>query len=325
VKSCQGIRVETAKFNRLGLVHDRRWMIVSKDFQFLSQRTYPNMALIKQKLVNSHDEIDFENPEYLILEAPDASPLRIRINDEDKEKSEQVVTVTLWEKPVKARLVGQSSDEWITSILGRPCHLVTLISTEKHERPISPKFDRNPAGTRIQAAFSDGYPILLASTRSFEEVRTGFEEITAQRIKEEETKENKDVQENTSIKRKYDINFVPSIVRFRPNIVVSGDLKPWVEDRWKHISVGGRVNLKVAKPCDRCTVPDVEHTAGVRDPNLSMTKTLRAFRSSNMLGGKENAVYFGINIIHDSAAINQVLHIGDNIIILDEGKPQYPY
>jgi len=318
VKSCQGIRVESAKINRLGLVHDRRWMIVSKDFEFISQRTFPKMALIKQKLVNSQDEIDYENPVYLILEAPDAPPLRIKINDE--KPSDQVVTVTLWEKPLKARLVGQGSDDWFSLVMGRQCHLVTLVSTEKHERPLKPKYDRNPPEARIQAAFSDGYPMLLASTRSFEEVRTKFEELNAIRKKEEANKEKKEEDEKG---KKYDLNFVPSIVRFRPNIIISGDLKPWVEDRWKHISIEGRVNLKTAKHCDRCTVPDIEHTAGVRDPGLLMTKTLRTFRSSEILGGSPNSVFFGVNVIHDLASVGQTLRIGDRLTIVEEGKAKF--
>ena len=41
VKSCAGIRVESADLWETGLYLDRLWMVVTEDGRFLSQRTVP--------------------------------------------------------------------------------------------------------------------------------------------------------------------------------------------------------------------------------------------------------------------------------------------
>ena len=50
LKSAEGISLESSIPEARGLAHDRRWMVVDDSGQFMSQRTYPNMALINTSL-----------------------------------------------------------------------------------------------------------------------------------------------------------------------------------------------------------------------------------------------------------------------------------
>ena len=50
LKSAGGISLENVIPEARGLAHDRRWMVVDDSGQFMSQRTYPNMALINTSL-----------------------------------------------------------------------------------------------------------------------------------------------------------------------------------------------------------------------------------------------------------------------------------
>ncbi len=51
IKSLGGIRVKSAKIFEKGLEHDRRWMLIDSDNEFMSQRLYPKMALFKLQVV----------------------------------------------------------------------------------------------------------------------------------------------------------------------------------------------------------------------------------------------------------------------------------
>mgnify|MGYP006201454429 FL=1 len=47
IKSLGGIRLEESELEERGLKFDRRWMLVDKEGMFLSQRTFPEMALLQ--------------------------------------------------------------------------------------------------------------------------------------------------------------------------------------------------------------------------------------------------------------------------------------
>ena len=50
LKSAMGISLGKAITEASGLVHYRRWVVVDDSGQFMSQRTYPNIALITTNL-----------------------------------------------------------------------------------------------------------------------------------------------------------------------------------------------------------------------------------------------------------------------------------
>lgn len=51
--------------------------------------------------------------------------------------------------------------------------------------------------------------------------------------------------------------------RFRPNVVVDGDLEPFVEDTWAAVRIG-MVDFRVSELCDRCAPVTIDPQAGVR-------------------------------------------------------------
>ena len=54
-----------------------------------------------------------------------------------------------------------------------------------------------------------------------------------------------------------------AIERFRPNLVVDGDLEPFEEDHWRRVRVGA-VTFRVVKPVDRCVLTTVDPTTRER-------------------------------------------------------------
>ncbi|PIQ22802.1 MAG: MOSC domain-containing protein, partial [Cytophagales bacterium CG18_big_fil_WC_8_21_14_2_50_42_9] len=50
IKSLGGISMETTLVQERGLQYDRRWMLVDENNQFLTQRTFAEMALLQVEL-----------------------------------------------------------------------------------------------------------------------------------------------------------------------------------------------------------------------------------------------------------------------------------
>ena len=76
--------------------------------------------------------------------------------------------------------------------------------------------------------------------------------------------------------------------RFRPNVVVDGDLEPFVEDHWRAIEIGG-VPFRFAEHCDRCVVTTIDPSTRARgkEPIRTLAKHRRW----------EGKTWFGIRIV----------------------------
>jgi len=53
IKSLGGISLQSAQVEERGLKHDRRWMLVDESNRFITQRSYPQMALINVEIKNN--------------------------------------------------------------------------------------------------------------------------------------------------------------------------------------------------------------------------------------------------------------------------------
>src|SRR5450631_860323 len=73
VKSLAGISVTSWPVTKTGLQYDRKFMLIDKAAQFLSQRKLPQMALIKTALIGHH----------LILSAPRMENLSLPVSPID--------------------------------------------------------------------------------------------------------------------------------------------------------------------------------------------------------------------------------------------------
>jgi uncharacterized protein YcbX len=146
VKSLAGISANTWPVNEKGFQHDRKWMLIDKDRQFLSQRKFPNMALIKTALTDKN----------LILSAPDMGKLFLPLEPVDGE----IINSTIWHDQCDARSVSAEADQWLSDFLHQDCRLV--YQPGEVIRPVDPVY----AKPTDQAAFSDGFPFLITSENS---------------------------------------------------------------------------------------------------------------------------------------------------------------
>lgn len=147
VKSLAGISVEKSKLDSMGLEYDRRWMLVSPDGAFLSQRKIPKMALI-QTAVNESGQ--------LILSMKGKKDFKV------PKASDKTMPVIIWGDSVLANLVSDDSDNWLSEALDTDCHLV-YIGDE-----VVRQCDLEYAKQGDRTGFADGFPLLLVSEASLE-------------------------------------------------------------------------------------------------------------------------------------------------------------
>jgi uncharacterized protein len=241
VKSCGGTSIPHATLDARGFVEDRAWMVTTGDGLFLTQREMPRMALIRP----------CTDAGTLVLAAPGMPPLHV-IRRTDGARRD----VAVWKDTCCTLDQGEEPARWLSAFLGSPCRLVRM--AEGFVRQTDPVYSAGFAG---QVGFADGYPMLLITQASLDDL-------------------------NRRLAEPLPMN------RFRPNIVVSG-AGPYAEDDWGLIRIGN-VSFAVVKPCARCpiTTTDQETAAVAQEP----LRTLATYRHVRGRG-----VMFGQNLIHIAA------------------------
>ncbi len=245
VKSLAGIAINSSALDAMGLRYDRRWMLVSPEGDFLSQRKLPKMALIQPKFIDQQ----------LVLTHPNQSDLMVATAN-----AQQTMQVTVWKDNVTAQRVGEQADKWLSKALNTPCHLVYIPDDEIRQCDL--EFSKQGDHT----GFADGFPILLISTASLDDLNQRLDQPV-------------------------------SMKRFRPNIVIEG-CKAFAEDDLTKFSIGN-IAMRGVKPCSRCILTTVDPATGERKGTEPL-QTLMSYRKQG------NKVNFGQNVIHNSTGNIQI-------------------
>lgn len=234
IKSCRGTAVTAAELTPWGLEWDRQWMVVTPEGEFLTQRTLPELALVEPVIT----------ADSLYLVAPGQRDFQVPLQQSD---AESTVKVTVWGDQCEAIDQGEAVAQWFSRAMGIPCRLVRIGAG--YDRLVSAKYDRgNPA----QVSFADGYPLLLISEASLDDL-------------------------NQRLAEPLPMN------RFRPNLVVSG-CAAYAEDEWQQIQIQA-VPFDVVKPCTRCiiTTTDQETADRSKEP-LATLATYRRWKNGVIFG-----------------------------------------
>lgn len=150
IKSLRGNAVSDALVEKRGLRHDRRWMITDREGMFLTQREFPQMALIGVDV----------GEEQVVLRAPGMAELTIQHQPAVGPRR----PVTVWNSTVEAVEYPNDVNQWLSDAIGGECVLFAMPA--EAERHVNPLFDR---GDDL-VSFADGYPLLLIGEGSLSEL-----------------------------------------------------------------------------------------------------------------------------------------------------------
>jgi uncharacterized protein len=150
VKSLAGIRLEQATVQLRGLQYDRRWMIVTPEGDFLTQRNVPELALLGTAI----------EPPYLILFDRFNTHDRVAVPLHSADDEDACKDVSVWDDRLTGTLVSPDADAWLSEKLSIEVQLVAM--PEHSTRAVDSRYA--PDGQYV--SFADGYPFLLVGTAS---------------------------------------------------------------------------------------------------------------------------------------------------------------
>jgi uncharacterized protein len=152
VKGLKGIDLESARCTSRGLEHDRRWMVVDANGDFMSQREFPKMATVWTDIADSA----------LTLSAPDMPSVDVPLDP----RPATSIRVRVWSSVCKAVPVSGYADGWLSEYLGTPCRLVYMPETS---RRASNSLYAPPMSL---VGFADGYAYLVTGESSLADLNS---------------------------------------------------------------------------------------------------------------------------------------------------------
>lgn len=292
IKSCAGISREQAELTSTGLAWDRAFMVVDAHNEMVTQRDLSRMALIQPELDDSLSVMQMTvralgMPDLVVPLALPADATRLQASAHDKTMAR--MTVRVWDDEVPAFDMGDEAARWLTEFLGTAARTtlgaLRLVRFDTaHARVASRTWTQEHTAFN---QFSDGFPILMTSTASLDELNRRLL-----------------AQDNTQVDMR----------RFRANVVLSGT-EAHDEDRVAELRMAmastndlqSDVVLKLVKPCPRCPIPNIDPDTAHTSPVVG--DTLQGYRQDPRLDGK---ITFGMNAMA-LQGVGQVLRVGQQV------------
>ncbi len=259
VKGMRGIETSAHAIDHVGLRDDRRYMLVDPDGKYVTQRECPALAAY------SCSTSDQQRPPSRWLHIFDErNPSSIHVHGMSRMKEGERAQIAMQDRMVDVIVQDPELNDRISKMLGRPVRLVYLPDSSR--RPS--RGQREGSENETLTSLADGYPFLLTSVESLNELNTRLR--------------GRGVAETTED-------------RFRPNIVVEGcdDVDTLLEFKI------GDVTFYGMKRCARCSVILVNQKTGepTKKEPLATLATYRRF---------DNEVCFGMNLNHEGRGMIHV-------------------
>ena len=280
IKSCQGFQVEQAWLDSRGLVGDRRWMLIDAKGRMVTQRQYPKLALVEATEVSlQHLLKQPVKPGLLPLsvKAPGMPELIVNPLAQQQRSSSPLRRVQIWLDTCHACLAENSAHQWFSKYLAQPTWLVEQPNTM--QRPIDPNYASLDAeGHYQQVAFSDGFPLLLISQESLDDLNDRISHA----------------KHAASI----------AMASFRPNLVIGG-CDAYAEDQARQLIIQGDnlQSFNIVKPCSRCVIPSINLRTG--QIQQEPTRTLKTYRQGVHGDRNDPQIYFGQNLLLGHTLLTQ--------------------
>lgn len=257
VKSFAGHVVDAVDVGVAGPAADRRWMVVDEAGVTLTARKFPQMLSATAEPL----------PDGVRLASAALGELDVAVP-----VGGRVLDVTMSRIPTVTD-AGEEAAGWVSELVGRAARLAWL--DDPARRGMS---DKHGGTLADPLALTDTAPVHLFTGASLRQMDAwaaqAHDEVVAAALAQGSPAP---------------AAFQPlDVRRFRPNIVVEGDLEPFVEDGWHRITLGD-VELRFADHCGRCvmTTVDPDTYAKGREPLRSLARHRRW----------EGEVWFGIQAV----------------------------
>lgn len=250
-----------------GLEDDRSWMLVDRDGRMVSAREVHELFT----LVADTPATDAALDHALRLRAPGRPDLVL-----DHPRGDRLA-VRLFSLDLEALPAGPVADAWLRDVLGHDVRLVWC------DDPTRRSLQPGVSEPGDHAAFPDSFPVTLASSASLTRLNDWIAE--------------------TAVERGEEVPAPLPMSRFRPNLVVDGDV-PFAEDDWAEVRIG-EVTLRRGKPVGRCVMTTIDpHTLETAKEPI---RTLARHRRS-----PDGDTLFAVHLVPVSPGR---IHLGDEVTV----------
>ncbi|HEY2582598.1 MAG TPA: MOSC N-terminal beta barrel domain-containing protein [Mucilaginibacter sp.] len=155
IKSLAGISVKEARVTNMGFEYDRRWMLVDEYNLFITQRTVPQMALMKVAIEKDGLTVTYHAEELFI-------PFNASTNSRE--------LFTIWDDTCTGEYVSKEADAWFSAMLDMNCRLVHMPDDTRR------LVEQNYAPENSIMSFADAYPFLMIGQASLDELNSRLTE-----------------------------------------------------------------------------------------------------------------------------------------------------
>lgn len=298
VKSLRRFFVPTAKVDALGLVGDRRAMLVvpatppsigflpsDPTYKFLTQLQCPILTTIAAEILDG-DILKLtcgDHHSIIVNNYSTSSPLLVQEGRVASYKAR------IWSDVVQVHDMGDEVAAFLQTIItseeGQGVRLVTMAGTRPTDDTYIPPIARTWTGATPLTSFNSGYPVLVAWEASLDEV-------------------------NRRLRAKGKTTIPMS--NFRANIIISGTI-PFEEDHWKIIQIGDTI-LHLVKGCPRCKQSCTDQETGeMSEEPVATMGEFRSFETSK----HPRDVYFAQNAV----AFGTSVSVGAAVKVIQRGDP----
>ena len=154
IKSLYGINVENPEATPRGFLHDRSFMLVDQNGDFVTQRNHAQLCLFKTKFSSQSIQVSFGESQINV-------PLESAHN--------ALQRVNIWDDELMAHTLSKEINDWFSTHLSMNLKLVSFGNQSIRNKHIA-RFKKD-----IPISFSDGYPYLLIGTASLDKLNQQLE------------------------------------------------------------------------------------------------------------------------------------------------------
>ncbi|MDQ7050754.1 MAG: MOSC domain-containing protein [Enterobacterales bacterium] len=155
IKSLAGNWCEKAQVEKQGVKGDRLFMLVDENGVFISQRIYPQLALLSVQTQQNKLIVKAKNGEHLTINRNDFTPTNQVFN--------------LWREKVNAKLATAEVNQFFSDYLNKKVSLVQY--DQQQPRTTDPRF----SNADDIVSFADGFPLLLLNQASLDDLNQRLE------------------------------------------------------------------------------------------------------------------------------------------------------
>ncbi|KAI1902016.1 hypothetical protein AGOR_G00040370 [Albula goreensis] len=232
IKSCAAFEVNEWPLGPLGLLYDRKWMVVNLNGVGVSQKQEPRLCLICPQIHLAKKELS--------VHATGMDPIFLPLEDStENHLAGPVIQSKVCGDRVKTVDCGDRVAAWLSEFLGKPYRLIRQRADFTRDRSRG----KGKGESTVSLSLVNEAQYLMINRASIEA------------LQEHIIRRN-----NSNNHQHFDVQQL--IDRFRANLVVWGK-EPFEEDDWTGVKIGNTI-FKVAGQCGRCQMIGIDQSTGVR-------------------------------------------------------------